>query len=332
MTPNSNPGSHILAAITLVISVGCGTRGEAQPISHKPPTSPAPVDPPPGTIQAESCLGVPDNGIFSDLDDRVQLSLPAALEPERVTARIDRSHRVLVLSIDGFPRKAYPLSGPASLTVGAHELALRSGDRAELARLLTPSRTTEGKATRDRDGDGIPDPLDVLIGGKKTVIDGAPYTNVGYVKLAYPGGDVPRHVGVCTDVIVRAVRNAGLDLQQELHEDIKRRRNAFPMIKKGPDANIDQRRVGTLLPHFKKHWEQHTPKLDDPDDPLRPGDVVLMDTFPSRSGPDHIGIISDVLSPSGLPLVINAWDTGTVTSEMDLLSFVPVLYRFRLPA
>ncbi len=103
------------------------------------------------------------------------------------------------------------------------------------------------------------------------------------------------------------------------------------MIKRGPDANIDQRRVGTLLPYFKKHWEQHTAKLDDPDDPLRLGDIILMDTFPSRSGPDHIGIISDQLSEHGQPLVINNWTNGTVTSEMDLLSFVPVLYRFRLP-
>jgi uncharacterized protein YijF (DUF1287 family) len=57
-----------------------------------------------------------------------------------------------------------------------------------------------------------------------------------------------------------------------------------------------------------------------------------MDTFPSRSGPDHIGIISDTIGPNGLPLVINNWTNGTVTSEMDLLTFVPVLYRFRLPS
>jgi uncharacterized protein YijF (DUF1287 family) len=104
------------------------------------------------------------------------------------------------------------------------------------------------------------------------------------------------------------------------------------MIRKAADASIDQRRVGTLLPYFKKHWEEHTAKLDDPNDPLRPGDIILMDTFPSRSGPDHIGIISDQVDAQGLPLVINNWTNGTVTSEMDLLSFVPVLYRFRLPS
>jgi len=294
-----------------------------------PPAPPRPADPP---HSPEACLGVADNGIFADLDERVQLTLPAGLAPESVTAIADKHRGVLVLSIDGHPRKAYPLGGSASLIVGDLTLSLRPGDRAELAPLLSKDRVSEGSAGHDRDGDGIPDPLDILIGAKKAAIDGAPYTNVGYVSLAYPGGDVPRHVGVCTDVIVRAVRNAGLDLQKELHEDIIKRRNAFPMIKKRADANIDQRRVGTLLPYFKKHWETHSAKLDDPLDPLRPGDIILMDTFPSRSGPDHIGIISDTPGPNGLPLVINAWDTGTVTSEMDLLSFVPVLYRFRLPA
>jgi uncharacterized protein YijF (DUF1287 family) len=166
------------------------------------------------------------------------------------------------------------------------------------------------------------------------VINADAYTEAAerYIPLKYPGGDVDRSMGVCTDVVIRAVRNAGLDLQKELHEDIAKRRASYPMIKRGADASIDQRRVGTLLPYFKKHWESHTAALDDASDPYRPGDIILMDTFPSRSGPDHIGIVSDVLAPSGLPFIINNWTTGTVTSEMDLLTFVPVLYRFRLPS
>ena len=135
----------------------------------------------------------------------------------------------------------------------------------------------------------------------------------------------------CTDVIVRAVRNAGVDLQKALHEDIARSRKSYPMVKGNGDTHIDHRRVKTLLPYFKRHWEVHSARLDDPKDPLRPGDVIFMDTFPSRSGPDHIGIISDTIGDAGLPLVINNWTNGTVTSEMDLLTFVPVLHRFRLP-
>jgi uncharacterized protein YijF (DUF1287 family) len=331
MTPDRWIGSHFIGAILLVISTSCSARGEAQPASQH--TAADPAAPAPHAAKGESCLGVADKGVFSDLDERVQLKLPAKLEAARVTALIDRKHSVLVLSIDGYPRKAYPLGGTAPLTVGRFELALRPGDRDELRPLLAEARLSEGSAKHDRDRDGIPDPLDILIGAKKTVANADAYTAEaqGYIKLAYPGGDVDRKMGVCTDVIIRSVRNAGLDLQQALHEDIKKRRKAFPMIRRAPDPNIDQRRVGTLLPYFKKHWEQHTAKLDDTSDPLRPGDIILMDTFPSKSGPDHIGIISDELTSEGLPLVINNWTNGTVTSEMDLLSFVPVLYRFRSP-
>jgi len=287
---------------------------------------------------------VTDKGIWSDLDDKIQIQLPADLAPERVSARVDRKRRLLVLAIDGFPRKIYPLSEAATetaseaatLEVGPHALALRPGDRAELARLLAPERITEvapspaGARVRDADGDGIPDPLDVFIGAKKTVLNADAYTE-GYIGMKFPMGDVPREVGVCTDVIIRAVRNAGIDLQKALYDDILRARAAYPMIKSAPDPQIDQRRVATLLPYFLRHWQKHTEKIDDPEDPLRPGDVLFMDTFPSRSGPDHVGIVSDTIGPAGLPMIINNWTNGTVTAEMDLLTFVPVLYRFRLP-
>ena len=337
MTPDLRIGSQFIGTVLLVIFTSCSARGEAQPASQKIEPARDPGAEPTRTAvpHGESCLGVADKGVFSDLDDKVQLALPAKLDAARVTAQIDREHGIVVVSIDGYPRKAYPLGGSDKLAVGSFELALRPGDRAELAPLLAAARTSEGKAAHDRDNDGIPDPLDLLIGAKKTVVNADAYTAEaqGYIKLKYPGGDVDRKIGVCTDVVIRSVRNAGLDLQKVLHEDIKQRRSAFPMIKKakGPDASIDHRRVGTLLPYFKKHWEQHTAKLDDPKDPLRPGDIVFMDTFPSRSGPDHIGIVSDELGPSGVPLIINNWTYGTVTSEMDLLVFVPVLYRFRLP-
>jgi uncharacterized protein YijF (DUF1287 family) len=296
--------------------------------AHPTPAPPAPPPPPP-----EPSLGVADTGIWSDLDPKLQLTLPAGVAADHVSARIDEAHHLLVLSIDGVARKPYPLAGPATLTVGDHALALRPGDRAELAPLLTADRLTVGPAGHDRDGDGIPDPLDILIGAKKTVANADAYTPEAeqYISMRYPMGDVPRTIGVCTDVIVRAVRNAGIDIQKELHEDIRRARAAYPMIKGGGDPSIDQRRVGSLLPYFKRHWESHTPRLDDPGDPYQPGDIILMDTFPSRPGPDHIGIVSDTRDERGLPMIINNWTDGTVTAEMDLLVFVPVLYRFRLP-
>jgi uncharacterized protein YijF (DUF1287 family) len=320
MTPDTRIGSLFLAPILLVISLGCDRSSLAEPAPQR-------AAPP------ETCLGIPDKGVFSDLDQKVQIVLPK-VPASRVTAMFDRAHALLVVEIDGFPRKAYPLDGPAVLDVGSHHLALRPGDREELAPLLAAERLREGTATHDRDGDGIPDALDVAIGAKKELLNAESYTPAAedYIAMKYPGGDVPRTIGVCTDVIVRAVRNAGWDLQKELHEDIARARRAYPMVTSAAgDPSIDQRRVGTLLPYFQRHWEKHSARLDDPDDPWRPGDVVLLDTFPSRAGPDHIGIVSDRLDDQGLPLIVNNWTDGTVVAEMDLLTFVPVLYRFRLP-
>ena len=321
----------VLGVIAPLITAGCGARGEAEPTPSRvavPPQTAHGVSKDPAV--AETCLGVTDKGIWSDLDDKVQIVLPANLAKDRVTARLDKHHQLLVLAIDGFPRKSYPLTGPATLEIGPHKLALRAGDKAELAKLLAAGAITETTAKHDRDRDGIPDPLDVFIGAKKTVLNADAYTE-GYMEMKFPMGDVPREVGVCTDVVIRAVRNAGIDLQKELHDDLARARAAYPMIKGRGNPQIDQRRVLSLLPYFRRHWEAHTVKLDAPNDPLRPGDVIFMDTFPSKSGPDHIGIISDTTGESGLPLVINNWTNGTVTAEMDLLTFVPVLHRYRLP-
>ncbi|HEY5936917.1 MAG TPA: DUF1287 domain-containing protein [Kofleriaceae bacterium] len=310
-----------------MIFTACGGTGEADPA---PPATPAKSAPAPSAeaVAGEVRLGVPDKGIFSDLDDKVQIKLPAGLTAERVSARIDG--RLLVLLIDGFPRKAYPLSGTAKLVVGKHELALRPGDKAELQKLLTAERLTVAAKVSDRDGDGLSDPLDVFIGAKKTALNADAYTE-GYKTIKYPMGDVPREMGVCTDVVIRAVRNAGIDLQKALHEDIKRAKKAYPMVKGRGNPNIDHRRVKTILPYFVRHWEKHTIALADTNDPLRPGDIVFMDTFPSKAGPDHIGIVSDTIGESGHPMIINNWTNGTVTTEMDLLAFVPLTHRFRLP-
>ena len=317
------------ALIPIVLSAGCKA-GEAAPTAQALAARPIAVE---RAADPEPTLGVGDKGIWADLDPKVQLHLPDYLTPERVSAQVDNKHQLIVLAVDGFPRKVYPLGGDATLAIGDRTLALRPGDRDELRPLLTADNVRDGAATHDRDGDGIPDPLDVLIGAKKTVINADAYT-VGakeYIEMRYPMGDVPRNIGVCTDVVIRSVRNSGLDLQRELHEDIHRAHAAYPMVRGGGDANIDQRRVGTLLPYFKRHWERHGTKADDPKDPFLPGDVVFMDTFPDRPGPDHIGVVSDELGPSGLPLIINNWTDGTVTTQMDLLVFVPILDRYRLP-
>src|SRR5690606_32017799 len=149
-----------------------------------------------------------------------------------------------------------------------------------------------------------------------------------YHELDFPGGDVPRTEGVCTDVVIRALRNAGYDLQELVAHDIQNRPAAYPMVKK-PDPNIDHRRVKTLLPYFQHAFTEFSPSHTDSAFPYLPGDVVFMD-MTSAPGPEHIGIVSDTLGQSGFPLIINNWTEGTVTREMDLLGKYRVTHRFRV--
>jgi uncharacterized protein YijF (DUF1287 family)/lipoprotein-anchoring transpeptidase ErfK/SrfK len=177
----------------------------------------------------------------------------------------------------------------------------------------------------DRDRDGIADQVDGLLGAKKTVLNAAEYDG-RYVSIPSPNGDVPREIGVCTDVIVRALRNAGLDLQAEVQADRARSPKSYPRMAV-PNSSIDHRRVKNLAPWFERNWRKRP--AGDFNDYL-PGDVVLMDTLPN-AGADHIGIVSDRRGDSGRPLVINNWTVGYSTAEMDLLGWVEVTARYRWP-
>jgi len=336
MTTASRKSSAKVRRIVLAVTLA-GCAADAAPVAPQPAGSTntaRPLVPRARRLPApEPALGVADTGIFSDLDGQVQLELPDGRAAAR--ALLDGDRHLLVLYLDGWPVKVYPTGGEARLKVGRVELALRPGDRAELAPLLGDDSVDtlaagERAPPGDLDGDGIPDPLDVVIGARKAALNGASY-GAGYLKIDYPGGDVPRDKGVCTDVVVRAVRNAGLDIQRELHRDIERSPRSYPMVKKA-NANIDHRRVKTSLPYFQRRWEERSPAVDDPDDPVRPGDVVFFDTFPKRSGPDHVGVVSDRRAPDGSYLVINNWTYGAHTTDLELLSWLPVTHRFRFPS
>lgn len=116
-----------------------------------------------------------------------------------------------------------------------------------------------------------------------------------YVALDYPGGDVPEKTGVCSDVVVRAFRKAGIDLQKEVHEDMKAARSAYPTKwgAIGPDRNIDHRRVLNLMTYFTRHGKS-LPISSNASD-YQPGDVVAWEL---TSGIDHIGIVTNMLSES----------------------------------
>ena len=146
-----------------------------------------------------------------------------------------------------------------------------------------------------------------------------------YSRLAFPNGDVARIKGVCTDVIVRAYRDAfGLDLQALLNEDMKRAFGAYPKRwgLRTTDRNIDHRRV----PNLQTFLTRQQAKLPIPAVPSgwRAGDIVTSlvgGTLP------HIGIVSDRLARSGRPLVIH--NIGAGTREEDALFNHKITGRYR---
>jgi uncharacterized protein len=111
-----------------------------------------------------------------------------------------------------------------------------------------------------------------------------------YVRLAYPGGDVPADTGVCTDEVIRAYRAIGIDLQKEVHDDMAANFAAYPRKwgRRGPDPNIDHRRVPNLMVFFSRKGES-LPITDRAAD-YAPGDLVTWDL---GGGLTHIGMVVD---------------------------------------
>lgn len=148
-----------------------------------------------------------------------------------------------------------------------------------------------------------------------------------YFPLAYPNGDVPPGKGVCTDVVVRAYRKLGIDLQQRVHEDMKGHFSAYPANwgLSGPDTNIDHRRVPNLMTFFGRHGETLALSRDAAD--YRAGDIVCWDL---GGGTTHIGILANRRSADGTrPLVIHNIGAGQVLEDMLFRFTIIGHYRYR---
>jgi len=164
----------------------------------------------------------------------------------------------------------------------------------------------------DQDRDGIDDLEDIVNGGRAEVQRKPAYKD-GY----YNGGYPPDNEGVCTDVIWRALKDAGYNLKELIDKDIKNNTNVYPRVHGRPEPNIDFRRVPNLDTFFKRYENL---KL------WQGGDIVVY-----GAPLWHIGIISDKRRSDGVPLLIH--NSGPYAAENDMLLDwpSPIIHHFRFP-
>lgn len=142
----------------------------------------------------------------------------------------------------------------------------------------------------------------------------------GYASLRYPGGDVPINTGVCTDVVIRALRTQGFDLQRLVHEDMVAHFRAYPRRwgLKRPDPSIDHRRVANLAVYLRRRRMARPITQVAPD--YRAGDIV---TWQLPTGQDHIGLVSAALVPgTQRPKVVHNIGAGAQCED--------VLFAYRI--
>lgn len=137
-----------------------------------------------------------------------------------------------------------------------------------------------------------------------------------YQKIDFPWGDVSNNIGVCTDVVVRAYRRLGIDLQQLVNHDMSLNFYAYPSFSNWrlvkPDPNIDHRRVPNLQVFFARAG-QSLPISYNPRS-YSPGDIVTWDIRPNLP---HIGIVSDKLAADGItPLIVHNIGKGPVHEDI----------------
>ena len=148
------------------------------------------------------------------------------------------------------------------------------------------------KSKNDEDGDGIDNYTDILEGAKLEAERKPRYKSEYYV-----GGYPPDDEGVCTDVIWRALKNAGYSLKEMVDEDIKNNVEKYPRVEGKPDPNIDFRRVPNLKVYFERNQISLTTNLNKIEE-WQPGDIVAF-------GKSHIGIISDKRNKQGIPFLLH---------------------------
>ena len=146
-----------------------------------------------------------------------------------------------------------------------------------------------------------------------SIIDPEVVYTPDYVSIKYPNGDVPAKTGVCTDVVIRAYRKLGIDLQKEVHEDMKTNFSKYPKTwgLKTTDKNIDHRRVPNLEVFFARKGKTLSITKNTSD--YKTGDIVTWllagDAIP------HIGIVTHIKSNNGNPMIVHNVGSGQVLED-----------------
>ena len=150
-----------------------------------------------------------------------------------------------------------------------------------------------------------------------------------YQRLTYPGGDVAPDRGVCADVVIRALRVLGVDLQVLVHEDMKRAFASYPdhWGLNRPDANIDHRRVPNLEKYFTRSGAALVFSNAAAD--YQPGDIVAWNLRGDQGWLPHIGIVTDRMASSGRPMIVHNIGAGPQLEDVLFNWKITGQYRYR---
>ena len=144
-----------------------------------------------------------------------------------------------------------------------------------------------------------------------------------YNSAYFHGGDPPASIGVCTDVVLRSYRKAGVDLYKDVNIDIRKHPTRYHISK--PDSGIDHRRCKNLVPYCKAHATSLPLTKENAD--WKVGDIVFWDTY-GNGNVDHVGVIANGKTADGTPTVVHHWPNRPV-AEADCLYRFHTVHHFR---
>jgi uncharacterized protein YijF (DUF1287 family) len=206
-------------------------------------------------------------------------------------------------------------------------LFLSAACQQQIARAVKPLKPPEQETeTRALPANSSPN-LKLVIDGAIDQIGKTTSYDASYQKLEYPNGDVPIETGVCSDVIVRAFRKGGIDLQKDVHEDMKDNFSAYPTRwgLKGVDANIDHRRVPNLQTYFSRKGKSLS--TGGSSETFLPGDIITWDL--GLGGPEHVGMVVNVwYKPERRYLIVHNIGAGTRMEDVLFAWKVTGHYRY----